>query len=116
MPPGIASIVFAIGIAGFFLLDRDRESRSSPALWLPLIWVCIAGSRMVSQWLYPVTDVQSPDLYLDGSPLDRLVLTGLLAAALMVLVTRARRVEALMRANGPILVFFLYCGLSVPVV
>jgi exopolysaccharide production protein ExoQ len=113
MPPSVATIVFAIGIAGLFLLDRDRVARRAPALWLVLIWICIAGSRMVSEWLDPETGPKSPDRYLDGSPLDRVLLTVLLCAAVAILVTRARRVEAFVRANALIFVYFAYCGISV---
>ena len=112
MPPAIATVVFALGILGLFLLDRDRTPRVSPALWIPVAWVFLAGSRMVSEWLEPARAMQSADQYLEGSPLDRLVLTGLLAAGLAVLVARGPRAGTLLRANGPILFFFLYCVLS----
>jgi exopolysaccharide production protein ExoQ len=113
MLPALASIVFAVGIAGLFLLDRDRTSRPSPALWLVVVWMSIAGSRMVSQWLTPDTGLRYPDRYLDGSPLDRVILTVLLVAGLVVLTRRWQRVEALLRANRLLLLFFLYCGISV---
>src|SRR6266581_4794397 len=112
MPPAIATVVFALGILGLFLLDRDRTPRVSPALWIPVAWVFLAGSRMVSEWLEPARAMQSADQYLEGSPLDPLVLTGLLAAGLAVLVARGPRAGTLLRANGPILFFFLYCVLS----
>jgi O-antigen ligase len=57
--------------------------------------------------------LESPDQYVDGSPLDRLILTGLLVGALSVLVARRDRVGALFRANGPLVIFFLYCAVSV---
>ncbi len=47
----IATVFFAVGILGLFALDRDRNARTSKALWLPVIWMSLAGSRMVSQWL-----------------------------------------------------------------
>ena len=53
MTPGIATVVFAVGILGLFALDWDRNARTSKALWLPVVWVSLAGSRMVSQWLDP---------------------------------------------------------------
>lgn len=113
MPPGIATVVFVLGILGLFLLDRDRASRVSPALWIPVAWVLLAGSRTLAEWLEPGAALASPDQYLEGSPFDRLVLTGLLAAGVMVLVARGRRAGMFVRANGPILLFFLYCALSV---
>jgi O-antigen ligase len=73
----------------------------------------IAASRDVSQWFEPVSPVASPDQYLEGSPLDRLIFTGLLVAAVAVLVDRAPRVKELLRANAPLVVFFLYCAVSV---
>src|SRR5882724_10394685 len=113
MSPQIAAIVFVIGILGLFALDRDRKARTSKALWIPVAWLSIVGSRAISNWLQIGPAVESPDQYLDGSPIDRLVFTGLLAVALIVLVARERRVLAILRANGPLLVYFFYCALSV---
>ncbi len=113
MSQAIATMVYALGILGLFWLDRDREARTSTALWIPVTWVLLAGSRMVSLWLQVGTDVESPDQYLEGSPLDRLVLTGLLVAGMIVLVSRGRQVGTLLRANGPIFLFFIYCGASI---
>jgi O-antigen ligase len=67
---------------------------------------------MVSQWL-ELGPVKSSNAYLDGSPVDRLILSGLLVAGLIVLFRRGARVGALLRANGPLVVFFVYCALSV---
>src|SRR2546425_693243 len=113
MPPGIAAVLFGLGIMGLFWLDRDRDSRTSPALWIPVAWVFIGASRTISQWLQVGPVMESPGQYLEGSPLDRLVLTGLLAAGLMVLLARGRRTGTFVQANGPILAFFFYCAVSV---
>jgi exopolysaccharide production protein ExoQ len=94
------------------LLDRDRRARISKALWIPVAWLFIASSRPVSLWLSKdPTDFH--DRNLEGSPLDRNVFTALIVAALIVLVMRRTKVGALLRANGPILLFLLYCGLSI---
>jgi len=111
MPPHIATVAYCIAILGLFWLDRDEGYKASKALWIPVVWMLIAGSRMVSEWLQ-VAPATTVDQYLEGSPLDRLVLGGLLAAGLIVLVSRGRKVVALLRANGPILVFFFYCAVS----
>ena len=109
----VATIVYAVGILGLFILDRDRKSRTcSIALWVPILWVGIASSRMVSQWLQPGSLNGTPDVYLDGSPLDRLILSVLMALGFVVLVVRGRQVLSLLRANRAILVFFLYCAVS----
>ena len=48
MSPTIATIVFAMGIVGLFALDRERKAQTSKALWIPVVWLLINGSRPVS--------------------------------------------------------------------
>src|SRR5687767_628563 len=112
MPPQLASAIFVIGIAGLFLLDRDREKSTSPALWLAIFWVGIGSSRMVSEWLAGSVGEQSAEQYLEGSPLDRMLLTGVLAAAVAVLIARAEKTKKIVAANWPLVIFFLYAALS----
>jgi O-antigen ligase len=112
MTPALATLVFAAGILMLFRLDRENQSEVSPAVWIPTVWVWIAGSRMISEWWG--TGIMTPGQYLEGgSPLDRLVLTGLLAVGLLVLLARARRAETIVLRNGPVVLFFLYCLVSV---
>jgi len=115
MPPNIARIVFAIGVAGLFLLDRDKEARTSRALWLPVFWLLINASRPVSMWLTSesVTQMQNPDQYLEGNPLDRFVYSALLLSGLVVLIMRMTRLSKLLQRNLPIVLFFVYGALSV---
>ncbi|MBZ5670786.1 MAG: O-antigen ligase family protein [Acidobacteriia bacterium] len=118
MSPTIATIVFAMGIVGLFALDRERKAQTSKALWIPVVWLLINGSRPVSAWLaaggfVDAPSIDSPDQYLDGSPIDRAVFACLLVAGLMVLFSRRRQVGALLRRNAPILLFFSYCALSI---
>jgi O-antigen ligase len=68
---------------------------------------------MISQWLGTGPAMNSPDEYLNGSPLDAATLTCLLLAAVGVLATRRARVMALLRANQWVVAFFLYCLISV---
>lgn len=113
----VFALIYAIGVLVLLWLDRDRNARTSPALWLPVLWVCIAGSRLVSQWLNPSSgvgpDTAGAERYLEGNPLDRNILTGMLVIAIVILIGRGRKVLTLLKANWPILVFFLYCGVSV---
>lgn len=112
MPPHVASLVFAAFIAGLFWLDRDRKAKSSGALWISFIWVGLAASRSAAQWMNLGAPIDASDLQLEGSPVDRIVYSVLLAAGLIVLVTRAAKVKRLLRANAPVLIFFLYCVVS----
>lgn len=85
----------------------------STALWVPLLWILIVGSRPISAWLGAAPVVATPDDYLEGSPLDRNVYLFLIAAGLTVLLRRRVNWGALFEANRWLLAFFLYCGVSV---
>lgn len=110
MPPRIASFVFAAAILGFFALDRDRRVRTSKALWLPVLWIWIVGSRPVSSWLGlgPRTSAVS-----EGSPFDAVIFTVLLGVGIVVLISRRNRTSACLKASWPIFIYFVYCLLSV---
>lgn len=115
----VATVVCTLGILGLFALDRDRESRASKALWIPVVWLWIVGSREVSRWLAAFGMEQAGTLsgsqgqYFEGNPIDRWVYAGLLVLGVVVLVRRGSEVGRFLRANVPILLFFLYCAVSV---
>ena len=94
-------------------------TQTEPALWLTTIWLAIAGSRTVGQWLAVtgIADVGGAaslaERNIDGSPFDRNLLAAMLFLAVIVLARRGARVRTLLLANGPILIFFLYCLVSV---
>lgn len=115
MTPAIASVAFVLVILGLFWLDRDQSSRPSGTLWIAVVWWLLACTRSVGQWLQMGTPMDSlmADKILEGSPIDRLVFSGLLALGLIVLVKRGRQVAGLLQANGPIILFFFYCVVSI---
>jgi O-antigen ligase len=113
MPAAIATLVFAALVVWLFVLDRDKTEGTSTALWIPVIWVALAGSRTVSQWLGVGSRVESIEQALEGDPLDRNVQLALISVGVMVLLARGREVRTLLRANAPVLVFFSYCAASI---
>jgi len=113
MPPRVAEIVYLLGILALFWFDRDKEERVSKALWIPVFWLLINGSRPISEWLQTGPRMAEPNMVMDGSPLDALGYAILLVLALPVMFVRLKKVGALLRANLPIVIFFLYCGVSV---
>jgi hypothetical protein len=94
-----------------FFLDRDKTIQTSKALWLPVIWIAIVGSRSASEWLGIAPT--GANVQYEGSPVDAATFGVLLAAAILVLITRERRTRVLLVSNWPILVYFFYCLLSV---
>jgi exopolysaccharide production protein ExoQ len=115
MPPAIASLICVIGIAGLFYLNRYDGPRSSKALWIPTIWLFIISTRPVSFWLdiSPNYAVNASAAYEEGSPVEQVVLSALMVAALAVLFTRSARASSLLRKNGLLIAYFLFCLVSI---
>jgi exopolysaccharide production protein ExoQ len=112
MIPLIATVLCVFVIWQLFRLNREAEVQTSKALWIPTFWLFISSSRNVSAWLQ-YSGGGGSDQYLEGSPLDRAVLSAVLALGVIVLLSRARRIGPLLRSNLPIILYFLYCGISV---
>ncbi len=110
MNPTVASAICALGIAGLLYLDREKTVKVSYALWIPGLWIGIVGSRPVSLWL---GFEQPGNLGLDGSPADAAVFGVLLLMGVAVLVMRRKRARTLLLANWPILIYFLFCFVSI---
>jgi exopolysaccharide production protein ExoQ len=111
LPPVVA---LWLTVAIVFLLYR-WESRGnakvSKALWIPLIWLLLTGSRTVSGWLdLSSTAIGSPE---DGSPLDAAVFFVLMAAGYYVLRQRGVNLETFARNNRWLMVFFIFTLISV---
>jgi exopolysaccharide production protein ExoQ len=107
----IATVVFALLIWQLYRWMKDDEARTSKALWLPTFWLFIGSSRNLSEWLHMSSG--GSERYMEGNPLDRLVLTIVLALGVVVLCRRAQAVSRLLRANMAILLYFAYCLTSV---
>jgi O-antigen ligase len=107
----IATVFFVLLIWKLYKWNRDEHARTSLALWLPTFWLFIGSSRNVSEWLHMSSG--GSERYVEGSPLDRIVLTVALALGVMVVLKRAQGVWRLALANIPILLYFAYCLTSV---
>ena len=111
MPPGLALAAVSAFIAWLFASDPKRGNTFSGALWIPLLWLLILGSRPVSLW-FPNAQL-STDATQDGSPFDRNVFIALVVAGVLVLAKRRLDWGIFFSRNRWLVIFFLYIGLSV---
>jgi len=108
-----ATFLVLIGIVGLFWLDR-RDGWTSPANYVPFFWLLIAMSRPVTSWTSsPSSVAERAASYLEGSPLDRSILIALIVLAGITLWRRKEATLAILRGNTPIILFLLYCLVSV---
>jgi exopolysaccharide production protein ExoQ len=114
LPASMASCLTVAFIIFLFRRDIREKPDVTGALWLPLIWVVIACSRALSQWLnifgLPVSGAVSVE---DGSPLDAWFFFCLIAVGSCVLVKRQVRVSEVIRDNRWLIIFLLYCFISI---
>jgi exopolysaccharide production protein ExoQ len=113
MPRQLALLVCIGFILYLFRVDYKNSEGLSMALWVPTIWMFLAGSRYVSQWLaFRGPEVSSQD-YSDGSPLDRMVFLILMIGGIAILRKRQLNWGELLRENQWIWLFFLFGAMSV---
>lgn len=108
-----ATLACLLGILALFVLARNRRMHTSKALWIPVAWLLIAGSRPVSEWASAGPAAGPLDqVNVEANPLNVVVFSILLTAGFMVLIARRREVLKLVGANWLVLLFFSYCLLS----
>lgn len=113
MPPVLSLLICSVLV--FFLLRIDARSdrAASIASWIPLIWVLIVCSRMVSLWFVAP---QFGDTYAtmeEGSPVDRYIFASLEVVGLFIIVKRRLSISEFIRVNPVLAVLYLYCAISI---
>ena len=102
-----ACIVFVIHL---FRQDIKSNPEKSKALWVPLAWMFLAGSRWASSWLNLGTPLHvSVATYSEGSPVDRATFLALIVAGLVILARRDIDWSGLLVKNKLLLLYFLFC-------
>jgi O-antigen ligase len=112
MNSSLALGLYIAGIAGLLYLDRDKSVRASKALWLPVIWLSIAGSRSVSAWLGMGPGRGTAGQVPPTSMLDQVLAASLMLLGTIVLVRRGRVVGGVLKAIWPVVLYFSFCLVS----
>ena len=92
--------------------DPAKSPKTSPALWVPVISMFIAGTRNPSQWLSGKVGM-SVAAFEDGNPLDRVLSLALILLAMGILMSRSFDWSTFFARNLPLLVFLSYALLSI---
>jgi exopolysaccharide production protein ExoQ len=114
LPPQLALLLTLALIIFLFRRDIREKPDISSALWLPLLWLVLACSRSVTQWLnifgLPVSGATSVE---EGSPLDASFYFAMIIAGFCVLLKRQVRLSEVVVNNGWLIAFLLYCFISI---
>jgi len=112
MPPKIATLLTIVLILFLFIWESRKGEKVSSALWLPVMWMAITGTRFVGQWLN-LGGWNDGNNYQDGSLIDALYFSSLIIIGICVLVSRRIILSKILKNNRWLVVFFAYCFLSI---
>lgn len=113
MPPLLALSISALFTLYLLVYDCRTNPDVSKAIWIPLVWMIISGSRLLSQWIQWNSNKIATDVLLRGNPIDRIAFTTLILIGVIILLKRDIVWQNIFQYNLWLTVFLLYCGASV---
>jgi exopolysaccharide production protein ExoQ len=111
--PQLATLVCVFFILYLFWSDLRENPDTSNAVWIPLIWMFLAGSRYLSQWLDLGGGVNPFQVYQEGSPIDSALFATLIVAGAAILFRRGLDWGRLLVQHKWIWFYFLFCAISI---
>jgi exopolysaccharide production protein ExoQ len=111
MAPSLALFLWFVLLVALLCFDPARHPKTSAALWVPVIWMFILGSRLPSQWIGGQVGVNATAME-DGNPLDRTVLSFLILLAIGVLISRSFQWSDFFRRNLALMAFLSFALVS----
>jgi O-antigen ligase len=113
MPPTIALLLWIGLLAALMLFDPAKAPDTSLAVWIPVIWMFIVGSRLPSQWLTGQVELTAAWTPEGGNPLDRTIYLALILLSVSVLVMRSFPWGQFFARNFFLTAFLLFALVSI---
>jgi exopolysaccharide production protein ExoQ len=112
LPPTLALLVTIVFVVFLFRRDIRERPNVTGALWLPVVWMLLIGSRSVMGWLntWGLVTLGSVE---EGNPIDALVYFSLIVAGVAVLNQRQVSLSEVLRQNGWLMAFIAYCFIAI---
>lgn len=108
-----ATWIYTAIIVWLFLRDRKLRPMTSLALWVPLAWLFILGSKPVSFWITGPVYYDKPEDYLEGSPIDAASFLILIVLGVVTLARRNIDWKVMFSSNRWVFLFFGFMLLSI---
>jgi exopolysaccharide production protein ExoQ len=112
MPPLLALLLWLVLLLGLLLFDPARVPGTSVALWVPITWLFIVGSRLPSQWL-GVQVGQEAQALEEGSTVDSAIYSALILLAIGTLMSRSFQWRIFLSRNRALVAFLSFALLSI---
>lgn len=108
MPRSLATLLTFAFIFILFRWNSRKQGEVNGALWLPVLWLAITGSRFPSQWINLGSGGSD-----EGTLIDILYFLTLITAGMYVLACRRVIFSEVMRNNLWLTAFFIYGFLAI---
>src|SRR5215831_4359302 len=113
LPPQLYLLGAVIFVAFLFVRDVRQRPNVTGAVWLPVIWVVLMGSKSIPQWLR-ILHIPIPiGSYEEGNPSEAFVHCMLIIGGLYVLNNRVVSLSEVFENNGWLMAFLLYCFVAI---
>ena len=112
MPPFVALILWFVLLVALLSWDPAKDTGTSSALWVPVTWMFIVGSRLPAQWLGGSVGSAAQALE-EGNPVDRTVFFVLILLAIVILMSRSFNWGEFFARNMALMAFVLFGLVSV---
>lgn len=106
MTPELALLLCIVFVLFLLRLDRRDAPEVSWALWIPTVWMLCISSKSLGTWLGVEADAE-------GSPLDRVVLSGLICLGMFLLAIRKVDVFSTIKENTWLFLLIAYMLVSI---
>jgi len=90
-----------------------RQGKPSIWIWVPWVWLLFAATRQPSRWLLWNKPVNFNAQDASGSPIDRILMSALMAIGIYVLARRSKNVSRILENNKWLVLFLVYTGLTI---
>jgi len=113
MPAELAALICILFILYLFWLDMKEDDGNSITLWIPMVWMFLAGSRYISQWFDLGGGISSFQMYQEGSLVDSTIFATLIMFGATILYQRGLDWRQLLLRNKWLFFYFLFCAMSI---
>ena len=112
MPPIVAIAMWLVLLLALLAFDPAKTPKTSLALWVPVIWLFILGSRGPSQWIGGDLGY-SAEAMEEGNPIDHIVFLSLILLAVLILALRNFPWAGFLNRNIALMTYLFFALLSV---
>jgi hypothetical protein len=114
MPRQLAILIFTLFTAWLWREDAKSRPHLSKALWIPLIWLLLLGSRELSWWSWFFFGIgSSATSDIQGNAFDATFYSALICLSLIIVARRRVTWNEVFGGNTGLLLFYAFLGLTI---